>query len=838
MSGRWTTEEDNQLIREYPCNRRSYLESTFSKNWTSIKRRALRLGLKRDDDLISLDRTVKKQRKDSWTTEEENLLIEIFEKSGKEELLALIDRPWAGIHSRAKKLGLTRDRDIVLKEMIEGGKKSIEVVEGIWTQYEIDLLIKNYKGTPREELLEKLPTRSWSAIRSQAFKLSLLRDPELVREENTYYTQKSVKDRYGVNSYFSTDEFKEKAKVTNQSKRGVDYPSQNKDVRDKIKKTVQERYGVDNVLQSEESKKKSKETLIRKFGEESPLRVPEIKKRVANTNNNRYGVDNTLQLTDRVKAGMVNKYGEEVPLRVSEIMEKKKQTSLDRYGYDVASKNPMVRAKLSQKLKSPEVKKKQYDTRVKNNTFVVSKEEILFGTFLNTIDPEVRHHQIHPVLGYVMDFYLPSYNLWVQYDGEYWHNKTSSGDGPQAKSIRDGATNDDHQNNNIKNLVRFEATEFKKAQKEGSVLKLIEARIKEKTSEIVDFGICHQYRKKLEHYTEDALSIPFNPSGLRTSDFDFQLEKVSSDIREFIERYEWLGSIGNTPKWCFTARYKGLIGGAVLINEPNSYSRLLGSKTPVYEALVQRGASSSWAPRNLGSKLIMFSCNWMVKNTNKRLFVGYADPAAGERGVIYRACNFDYIGNSFGNTKLYRHASMPKMFTMQSLSRTASFKAWCKKQGVPLDKSWFKDNGYKDLNSIPDHIRAEWNDWKKDLLNNSDKITIMAKMKFAKILGRDKRELRELLELKAYKPLKYVDSTEGNLCTSSIEVAHESRLTHGKTRNRASTSKTKYIIDNYSSMSRQELAFNMNETERWVKRQIKSLIKEGVLKHLRKNQKG
>ncbi len=180
---------------------------------------------------------------------------------------------------------------------------------------------------------------------------------------------------------------------------------------------------------------------------------------------------------------------------------------------------------------------------------------------------------------------------------------------------------------------------------------------------------------------------------------------------------------------------------------------------------------------------------------------------------------------------------MPKNFTMQSLSRTTSFKSWCKVHGIPLDKSWFKDNGYKDISRIPEHIKVEWNAWKKELINNSDKITVAPKMKFVKILGRDKRELKTLLTLRAYNPIRYEDNTEGNLCSSSIEIAHESRITHGKTRRRTNPSKTSYIIANYSTMSRKELAYNMNETERWVKRQISALIDGGALKPLRKNQK-
>ena len=45
--------------------------------------------------------------------------------------------------------------------------------------------------------------------------------------------------------------------------------------------------------------------------------------------------------------------------------------------------------------------------------------------------------------------------------------------------------------------------------------------------------------------------------------------------------------------------------------------------------------------------------NWMVKNTEFRLFEAYADPEAKELGTIYQACNFYYVGDNFGSDKLY-----------------------------------------------------------------------------------------------------------------------------------------------------------------------------------------
>jgi len=810
------------LLKEiYPNNRKSFIEETLKKDWTCIKRRAQRLGLARDPDLVNKDRAVRKQRKDAWTPDQEKYLIEIFESNTKEYILSKIDRPWKGIHARAKKLGLTRDLKIVKKEMIEGGKKSLETMDGIWSDQENSVLNTCYNCMPREELLNKLKGRTWSAIRAQAFKLKLRRDPDLVKEENAIYTKKAINEKYGVDSYYQTEEFKERSKKTNQEKRGADYPTQDPVVKDKVKNAVYEKYGVDNVFQSELIKEKIKDTNMNKYGVESPLQNKEILKKARDTNKEKYGVENPFQMVDRVKKGMLEKYGEEIPLRVPEIMEKKIRTNISKYGFGTSSKNPEVKVKISEARKKPEAKRKDYETRKKNNTFTVSKEEITFGLYLKNIDPDIKHHHIHPELGHTIDFFSPKYNIWIQYDGTYWHRE-----GSRTYGI------DKTQNDLIKNLVRFDSVEVSEHIKDNTVINFIKHTIEDKIKQNVDLIMCHQYAKKLEHYTEDVKGLDFNPNNIKASDISYQLSPLDSNIRFFIKKYEWLGTIGNSPKWCFTAKFRDILVGVLLINEPNAYSKMLGKDTPKYEALIQRGATISWAPINTGSKLIMFACKWMVNNTDKRLFVGYADPAAGERGTIYRACNFYYIGNNFGNTRVYHHSSMPKLFTYQDLNRTASFKRWCKDNHIEPEKEWFKENGFKDIYKIPQEIRTKWTLWKKNLINNSDTIELAPKMKFALILGKNKRELKFLMSLKNFEVKKFPNnrSTSGSVCTpKSISVKNKAKINHGKTSDRKNPEKIKFITENHGKMSREDLSKYLKETPRWVKRQIANLIKVGAI---------
>jgi hypothetical protein len=147
----------------------------------------------------------------------------------------------------------------------------------------------------------------------------------------------------------------------------------------------------------------------------------------------------------------------------------------------------------------------------------------------------------------------------------------------------------------------------------------------------------------------------------------------------------------------------------------------------------------------------------MVKNTAKRLFVGYADTLAGEVGIIYQACNFMYLGGNFGITSKYSHPTFKpgKEFCLHSLRRTGMLKWWCRQNGIAMDKSWFKPNGFKDLKVIPMEVKRQWYDWGNKIVKESTAIPVKPKGKYALLRGQDRREQRFLEGLFTGKSLPY-----------------------------------------------------------------------------------
>jgi hypothetical protein len=591
-----------------------------------------------------------------------------------------------------------------------------------WSTEEDNILKEFYFSTPREILLTKL-NRTWKAIRCRAVKLKLKRDPFIILQENKEETKKALINKYNTPNIFTIPEIKEKIKQTNIKKRGVPYPTQSQEVKEKIKNTLLKKYNVDNISKLTSIKEKIKQTLKKNYNTDTPLKNSEIKEKAKKTTLTKYGVYNIFQLTEKIKKSFKSKYNYEHPLQIPEIKEKKKQTSLLKYGTSYPTQNPLIQEKLKQIHSNSITKEKKYTSLIKNkNLSKHSKEELQFLEYLYQIDPNIITQILHPILKHVIDFYSPLYNLWIQYDGAYWHGKLKTNS--MHYNIYNIIKRDEIENELIPNLIRFNSNEVNQAIKNNTIINLIKSKIKEKITQLKNTNInCYQYIKKIEYYKEDIEKLPFEHTYLKASDFILDKEPLTKEIKNFIKKYEWLGTIGNPPKWCFTARYKNILGGVVLINEPLKYSSILGKDTPKYEAIIQRGASASWTPKNLSSRLLMFACNWMVNNTEKRIFVGYADPLAGEKGIIYQACNFDYLGDNFGCSYIYQHPNIEKPFTEHDLKRTYMFKKWCKDNNIKIEKEWIKDNGIKNLKKIPSDIKEQWYSYIKNIIKSSKKLS-------------------------------------------------------------------------------------------------------------------
>lgn len=266
---------------------------------------------------------------------------------------------------------------------------------------------------------------------------------------------------------------------------------------------------------------------------------------------------------------------------------------------------------------------------------------------------------------------------------------------------------------------------------------------------------CWQYDIRLKNRESDIEESGLTQDeidGLKIKNFLFRAYDLSKDnsmypaAKAFIQKHEWLGTVSSYPTHLFCATYKGVLCGVVFHDMPTAFSKLLGKDTKKLERLISRGACISYSPKGLASALNMFAIRWMVQHTDFRVFTAYSDVEAKELGTIYQACNFIYLGQTFGAKVQYKSPITGKWVSDRSFRSRSAWKRYAKELGIGWKQEWSTGDKVH-WERIPDDVEA--------VLRKAAKIKMMAqptrgikpKHKYAYILGRDKRETKALKKM-------------------------------------------------------------------------------------------
>jgi hypothetical protein len=560
---------------------------------------------------------------------------------------------------------------------------------------------------------------------------------------------KTMNTNYGVDFALQSKDILDKLKQTNIIKYGTEYASQNKNVKNKTKETNIERFGVEYYTQTEEYKTKNKDTNIERYGVEFPMQNIEIYKKTRKTCLDKYDTEFPIQLDiikNKIKQSKINNHNDENYNN----REKYKETCLDKYGVD----NPMKNDIIYQKFKNIIFEKygvnypSQLDIFYKkmlSNGFKVLtyKETDLYyqGTYEkdfldNYINigiergPSIKYMYENEEHTYYSDFYYEKLNLIIEIKSSRWLNKHYE-----------------------KNLIKQEY-----CRKQGYNFIFIIDKNYDIFNDMIKHDTynkdhCWQYDLRLNTYTEDLLFLNHNNiniSDVNIDDFVFEIvsddkKLLCNDIKKFIEKYEWLGKMPNRPTHRFIATYKGILSGVIVLATPNNFSNFFGESTKDIEKLISRGACASWTPKNLASKLLMFSLRWMVKNTQFRIFSAYSDTEAKEIGTIYQACNFYYIGQKFGSDKLYFDLSNPNIgwTSGRNFRKKSFYKKIAKENNIEWKKEWL-DNYTIKWELIPDYIKNILINTSKSKLSDCLVRKTIKKHKYVYVLGKNKMETKKL----------------------------------------------------------------------------------------------
>lgn len=273
--------------------------------------------------------------------------------------------------------------------------------------------------------------------------------------------------------------------------------------------------------------------------------------------------------------------------------------------------------------------------------------------------------------------------------------------------------------------------------------------------EILGSSTCHQYVVKKQYENADLLEFNLTSeqrSKLKVSDFEFIYiqksdKKRLEQLKKFIIKYEYLGNLPQRYTHCFALFLDEKIVAGIVMGTPYSFSNILGKSNYHLEKVIMRGASCSICPKNTGSWLISKSINWMVKNTEFRVFSGYSDPRANEKGKIYQALNAILLSKKAGTRYEYAKVSNPqKWFSDRHFRKLGAYKRYAKNAGITWNTHWntnFKINWDK----IPKVTAEVLRFMSKEDQKSSLKRKVPQKYKYILIKGKDRRETKQLLNL-------------------------------------------------------------------------------------------
>lgn len=113
----------------------------------------------------------------------------------------------------------------------------------------------------------------------------------------------------------------------------------------------------------------------------------------------------------------IKNYGVDHPWKSSDVREKNKQTWLKKYGYDNPASSPQIKKKIDQAA----LHLKGHQTRKREGTYTRSKiENNFYKTLCNIFSQNDIERQVI-INGWSIDFYIKSIDVFVQFDGVYWH---------------------------------------------------------------------------------------------------------------------------------------------------------------------------------------------------------------------------------------------------------------------------------------------------------------------------------------------------------------------------------------------------------------------------------
>lgn len=220
--------------------------------------------------------------KRKWIKEEDSFLIDHYHSSPKEFLINKLNRSWKAIRCRANKLELKRDEELIKKENIFETKKALINKYGTNNIFSLPEIKEKIKLTNLKKRGVFYPTQD-NQIKEK-IKQTLIEKYGVDHIFKSKKIKEKIKqtliEKYGTDHPLKNQQIKEKLQNTLKEKYNVQNPFQ---LSKKIKEYFFLKYGHLHPLQVPEIKKKKELTCIQKYGAPYPTQNKEIQQKLRNS---------------------------------------------------------------------------------------------------------------------------------------------------------------------------------------------------------------------------------------------------------------------------------------------------------------------------------------------------------------------------------------------------------------------------------------------------------------------------------------------------------------------------------------------------------------------------
>lgn len=172
-------------------------------------------------------------------------------------------------------------------------------------------------------------------------------------------------------------------------------------------------------------KEKRENTNLKIYGYKNGLSNKDVRQKIEKTNIEKTGKDNPFKLKniqEEIVKKRYDKTGFKYPLQNPEILKKQQDTLKQLYGKPFFAQTDSFKNLFKNPEYLKDFLKKKEETLTKNKTHNKSKKEELLKIYLTELYPDLLYQYNSEKYPFNCDFYIPSLDLYIEYNGAQYHN--------------------------------------------------------------------------------------------------------------------------------------------------------------------------------------------------------------------------------------------------------------------------------------------------------------------------------------------------------------------------------------------------------------------------------